>query len=173
MTVRVLISFFSEDRPGVVEALSAAVDAHGGNWLDSQQSRLGGRFAGIVLTDVPTENQDALQKSLADLASEGITTNLASSEEDAGREKLPIRRVTVLGPDRQGIVLELTRALRNAGFNVLRLETLVETAPMSGEMLFRADATIELLSGCRLDELEWQLDALAERMTLDIDILDA
>ena len=67
-------------------------------------------------------------------------------------------------------MLELTRALRHAGFNVLRLETTVETAPMSGELLFRAVADIELLEGCRLDELEWQLDALAERMTLDIDI---
>ena len=53
------------------------------------------------------------------------------------------------------------------------METAVESAPMSGEPLFRAVADIELLAGCRLDELEWQLDAMAERMTLDIDIEEA
>ena len=172
MTARVLISFFCDDRPGVVESLSAILEAQGGNWLDSQLSRLGGRFAGIVLAEVPTEALERLPATMAALQSDGITATVseASDDEPSG---LPERRVTVLGPDRPGIVLELTRALRGAGFNVLRLETSVETAPMSGEPLFRAEARIELLDGCRLDELEWQLDALAERMTLDIDIVDA
>jgi glycine cleavage system regulatory protein len=89
------------------------------------------------------------------------------------RQRFPQRRIGVLGPDRPGIVHELTRALHSSGFNVLQLETSVETAPMSGEPMFRAEAVVELLEGCRLDELEWQLDAMAERMTLDIDIEDA
>jgi glycine cleavage system regulatory protein len=169
MTARVLISFFCADRPGVVESLSAVVQAEGGNWLDSQLSRLGGRFAGIVLAEIPTDALDRLPAALIALRSDGITATITEAEAESSAE-LPVRRVTVLGPDRPGIVLELTRALRNAGFNVLRLETSVETAPMSVELLFRAEVRIELLEGCRLDELEWQLDALAERMTLDIDL---
>ena len=169
MTAQVLISFFCEDRPGVVESLSRVIEECDGNWLDSQLSRLGGRFAGIVLAEVPHDLHAALRESLEALASEGITATVAETEA-AHAAELPVRRISVLGPDRPGIVLELTRALRHAGFNVLRLETSVETAPMSGEPLFRADARVELLSGSRLDELEWELDALAERMTLDIDI---
>ena len=53
MTIRVLISFFSDDRPGVIEDLSSAVGDCGGNWLDSQLSRLGGRFAGVLQAQVP------------------------------------------------------------------------------------------------------------------------
>jgi glycine cleavage system regulatory protein len=169
MTVRVLISFYSEDRPGVVEALSAVLDEQGGNWLDSQLSRLGGRFAGIVLAEVPAAQREHLAEGLQSLAAEGVSATLSDCGEDDAPH-YPMRRVTVLGPDRPGIVRELTRALRGAGFNVQRLETSVETAAMSGEPLFRAEADIELLSGCRLDELEWELDAMAERMTLDIDI---
>jgi glycine cleavage system regulatory protein len=50
------------------------------------------------------------------------------------------------------------------------MDTTVETAPMSGEPLFRANTRIELLEGSRLDELEWLLDAMAESMTLEIDL---
>lgn len=172
MTTRVLVSFFCDDRPGVVETLSGAVDAAGGNWLDSQLSRLGGRFAGVLLVALPDTEKAALQRALETLAEDGITATLSDGDGDESRQ-LPRRQITLVGPDRHGIVLELTRALRGAGFNVLRMTTSVETAPMSGEPLFRAEATVELLEGCRLDELEWQLDALAERMTLDIDISDA
>jgi glycine cleavage system regulatory protein len=171
VTTRVLISFFCADRPGVVEALSSAVDAAGGNWLDSQLSRLGGRFAGVVLAALPADRCGELEAALHALLGEGITAHLSVCD-NAAESALPVRHISILGPDRHGIVLELTRALRAAGFNVLKLNTAVETAAMSGEPLFRAEATVELLEGCRLDELEWQLDAMAERMTLDIDIHD-
>jgi glycine cleavage system regulatory protein len=141
-----------------------------GNWLDAQLSRLGGRFAGVVLVAAGRRPGAGTATALEALADDGITATLSAGDRRA--PALPRRHITLLGPDRHGIVLELTRALRGSGFNVLRMTTSVETAPMSGEPLFRAEATVELLEGCRLDELEWQLDALAERMTLDIDISD-
>jgi glycine cleavage system regulatory protein len=172
MTARVLISFFAADRPGVVEALSAAIEASQGNWLDARLSRLGGRFAGVVLAQLAADRVQELSTALAGLEATGIVAHLTDAA-TADAPALPQRRIGVLGPDRPGIVHELTRALHSSGFNVLQLETSVETAPMSGEPMFRAEAVVELLEGCRLDELEWQLDAMAERMTLDIDIEDA
>ena len=170
MTTRVLISFYCDDRPGVIEELSGAIESAGGNWLDSQLSRLGGRFAGVLQALIPRAAQSELAEALAALESSGITATLTSAG-DALAPVASVRRITLLGPDRSGIVHELTRALHRAGFNVLSLETTVETAPMSGEPLFRASARIELLEGSRLDELEWQLDAMAEAMTLEIDLL--
>lgn len=166
---RFLISFYCDDRPGVVERLSAAVDGAQGNWLDSQLARLGGRFAGVVHVQLPADAGDLLAARLGELESEGITATLTT----AGDKSTPYsatQTINLLGPDRPGIVLELTKALHRAGFNVQTLETTVETAPMSGEALFRAIAKIELLEGARLDELEWQLDAMAEAMTLEIDL---
>lgn len=171
MTTRVLISFFCDDRPGVIEEISRLIEAHGGNWLDSQLARLGGRFAGVLLVQVPGTRQEALGAALEGLEAQGIRTSLTSGGE-APSPAPASRRITLLGPDRPGIVHELTRAMRAAGFNVLSMTTSVEGAPMSGEALFRAEARIELGEGSRLDELEWQLDAMAEAMTLEIDILD-
>ncbi|EAQ99268.2 glycine cleavage system protein R [Congregibacter litoralis] len=170
MTTRVLISFFCDDRPGVIEQLSALINQHGGNWLDSQLSRLGGRFAGVLQAQLPEDQQEALGDALSRLEADGIICSLT----DAGaapQESLATQRLTLLGPDRPGIVRELTRALRMAGFNIRSMETSVETAPMSGEPLFRAEACIELHSDSRLDELEWQLDAMADSMTLEIDLI--
>lgn len=174
MTIRVLISFFCDDRPGVIEEISRLIETHRGNWLDSQLARLGGRFAGVLLVQVPVARQEALAAALAGLESRGIRATLTSGGEAPSSSPAPAsRRITLLGPDRPGIVHELTRAMHAAGFNVLAMTTSVESAPMSGEPLFRAEARIEIGEGSRLDELEWQLDAMAEAMTLDIDILDA
>jgi len=172
VTIRVLISFFCDDRPGVIEEISRLIEAHDGNWLDSQLAKLGGRFAGVLLAQVPVARQEALTEALGCLEAQGITASLTGGGE-APVPSAASRRITLLGPDRPGIVHELTRALHAAGFNVLSMTTSVEGAPMSGELLFRAEARIELGEGSRLDELEWQLDAMAEAMTLEIDILDA
>lgn len=171
MTTRVLISFFCDDRPGVIETLSRQIEAQGGNWLDSQLTRLGGRFTGILQAQLPAAKQEDLAASLEALSAEGITAMLTSAGQDPEVQSA-CRRITVLGPDRSGIVHEMTRALRSANFNVRSMATTVETAPMSGEPLFRAEAVIELLEGSRLPELVTALDAMAEAMTLEIDLLE-
>lgn len=170
MTSRVLISFFCDDRPGVVEQLSGLISDHQGNWLDSQLSRLGGRFAGVLQAQIPETQRDALNSALQALKSAGITSSLTDAG-DAGTLAVDTQRLTLMGPDRVGIVRELTKALRSAGFNVRSMNTLVETAPMSGEPLFRAEATIEIDQDSRLSELEAQLEKMAEAMTLEIDLL--
>lgn len=170
MTSRVLISFFCDDRPGVIEQLSGLISDHQGNWLDSQLSRLGGRFAGVLQAQIPETQRDALNTALQALESVGITSSLTEAG-DASNTTIDTQRLTLMGPDRSGIVRELTRALRSAGFNVRSMNTVVETAPMSGEPLFRAEATIEVNQNSRLDELEEQLETMADAMTLEIDLL--
>lgn len=169
MTTRVLISFFADDRPGVIEAISSAVARSGGNWLDSRLSRLGGRFAGILQVHIAMSQESALRTALDDLKEAGIVTSMTSAGDPIAAAHAT-RRLSLLGPDRPGIIRELTGALKKAGFNVQSMETGVESAPMSGEALFRATAQIESLEGSRMDELEAQLDAMAEAMTLEIDL---
>jgi len=169
MSEQVLISFFCADRPGRVERLSELFVTRGGNWRESQLSRLGGRFAGVILLQLPGDQVPGLAQDLAALEAEGITAQLTSAD-GAVAEVREQRCIRLLGPDRSGIVRELTHALRACGCNVLDMKTRLESAPMSGELLFAADATVELLDDCRLDVLEQQLDDIAERMTLHIDL---
>ena len=47
MTTTLVVTVMGTDRPGLVEALSKALTAHHGNWLESRIAGLGGRLAGI------------------------------------------------------------------------------------------------------------------------------
>ena len=49
MQTSFIITFIGDDRPGLVEQLSAAIEQSGGNWLESRMSHLAGKFAGIGL----------------------------------------------------------------------------------------------------------------------------
>jgi glycine cleavage system regulatory protein len=48
MSLSLVLTVIGDDRPGLVERLSAAIGKHGGNWLQSSMSHLSGKFAGIV-----------------------------------------------------------------------------------------------------------------------------
>ena len=53
MRVNYVVTIFGSDRPGIVEGLSNAIAKLGGNWQESQMTRLAGRFAGIICIGVP------------------------------------------------------------------------------------------------------------------------
>ena len=51
----VILSVSGSDRPGLTEALAAAVLSAEGNWLESHLSRLGGLYVGSVLVALAAE----------------------------------------------------------------------------------------------------------------------
>ena len=68
-----VMTLIGQDRPGLVESVAALVAEHGGNWLESRMSRLGGHFAGILRVEVPSENELPLVAALKKLDSRGLT----------------------------------------------------------------------------------------------------
>ena len=58
MRSKLVMTIIGRDRPGLVESVAALVVEHGGNWLESRMSRLGGQFAGILRVEVP-EGEEA------------------------------------------------------------------------------------------------------------------
>lgn len=170
MQTSFIVTFIGDDRPGLVECVSSAIERCGGNWQESRLSQLGGKFAGLVLVALPEDAGEALQQALKGLASSGISVRVtpaaAATVNDAGR------RVTlaVLGPDRPGIVREISRALAAEQVNVIEMESEVSSAPMSGEPMFRADILGEIPQSASMDALADALDVIAEEMTLEIDL---
>src|SRR5258705_2581158 len=68
-----VMTVIGQDRPGLVDSVASLVAEHGGNWLESRMSRLGGYFAGILRVEVPDEKQPSLVAALNALASRGLT----------------------------------------------------------------------------------------------------
>ena len=56
-----VLSVVGSDRPGLTQALAAAVLSAGGNWLESHLSRLGGLYVGSVLVELEADGVDRLR----------------------------------------------------------------------------------------------------------------
>lgn len=167
MSTSLVLTAIGDDRPGLVEAISRTVADHGGNWVESRMSRLGGKFAGILLVDVSTERREGLVHALQDLSTQGLRVQVEVSGKHETPTLKPVR-LELIGQDRPGIVRDVSRALSQRGVNVERLSTECISAPMSGEVLFKANAELLLPSGVTLDDLREGLETIANELMVDI-----
>ena len=112
MNAPLVITFVGPDRAGLVSAVSDAVAAHGGTWLESRLARLAGQFAGVVRADVPAEQAAALEAALAALPGLSLIVSKGGGEARQPKRRL---RLELLGLDRPGIVRDATGALAGSG----------------------------------------------------------
>lgn len=170
MTTLVL-TMIGNDRSGLVDALSGAIVAHGGNWQRSHMSHLAGKFAGIVVVTVPDNRADDLLADLAPLEEQGLLDVTAEVAEEvaeiAGVTRLALHLV---GHDRPGIVHEVSHALARHHVSIEELETATVSAPMSAELLFEADAVLVAPADASLDGLRTSLEDLANELMVDIEL---
>lgn len=170
MQLSLVMTVIGQDRPGLVESVARVVAEHGGNWLESRMSRLGGQFAGIVRVQVPREHEVGVVRALKALEAEGLTVVVHSDPPAArGGERL-LRVLDLVGQDRPGIVREISHALASFGVNVEELHTELSSAAMSGETLFRARAIVSIPPACRLDELRTRLEQIAADLIVDVSL---
>ena len=164
-----VLTVIGDDRAGLVSALADVVAAHGGNWEQSQMAELAGKFAGIVLVSVPDANIGAFTAALTPLAAIlDVKAHLGGEQvSDARRFSLHL-----LGNDQPGIIRELSGALTMLGVSIDRLTTSTRGAPMTGGVLFEADAVLEAPVDTDLDDLRAVLEGLAGELMVDI-TLDA
>ncbi len=167
-----VLSLIGRDRPGLVEAVSAAVAGHGGNWLESRMAHLAGQFAGILRVQVAADQVAALARALHELERDGLRVLVETATGEPVIET-PLLVLELLGQDRPGIVREIAHTLARGGVNVEELETTVESAPMSGERLFRARARLRLPAGLSPGELRRALDAVASDLMVDVTLVEA
>jgi glycine cleavage system regulatory protein len=172
VTTAYIITFIGDDRPGLVEQLSSVIENNGGNWHESRLSQLGGKFAGLVLISLPSDNGPRLEAELKGLADSGISVRVTpTGDSTPGAHG---RRVTLsaIGPDRLGIVKEIARTLASRGVNVVEMDSEVSSAPMSGEQLFQTRIDVEIPDDLSLDDLADELDEIANQLTLEIEFED-
>lgn len=167
VTIRKLvIGFIGKDEPGLIRGIANVVAEHEGSWLESRMSQLANRFAGIAVVAVTDARLAELKAALTAL--EQVSTVVEEAEETETKN-VRVLEINVVGPDRPGIVHEVTQALEQHVANVVQMETNIAAAPMSGELTFSADATVEVDYNVEWRALADKLDAVA--LDLGIDIL--
>lgn len=170
METSFIVSFIGDDRPGLVEQLSRVIEESRGSWHESQLSQLGGKFAGLVLVSLPEGDGTQLEQALKGLSASGISVRVTPTGTALVIPSARRVTLTILGPDRLGIVREISHALASHQVNVVEMDSHVSSAPMSAEMLFQARIDAEIPANADLDDLSDTLDEIANQMTLDISL---
>jgi glycine cleavage system regulatory protein len=165
-----VMTVIGDDRPGLVEFVASLVTEHGGNWLESRMSRLGGQFAGIVHVEVPEDKEQALTVALKKLSVRGLNVVVHSDRPQAVAGQRPLSLLEIVGQDRPGIVRQITHALASFGVNVEELQTECASAAMSGETLFKARAKLSIPESCNVAELRRQLEKIAADLIVEFSL---
>jgi len=165
-----VMTVIGQDRPGLVESVARLVAEHGGNWLESRMSRLGGQFAGILRVEIPAEREAALVASLKKLDACGLAVVVSQDQAPLPTVGGKLRALEIVGHDRPGIVRQIAQALARHNVNVEDLETERSSAAMTGEILFKASAKLNIPGSCDLAALRQELEKIAADLIVDISL---
>jgi glycine cleavage system regulatory protein len=169
MLASLVLTVIGPDRPGIVESIAGTLAAHGGNWEQSQMAHLAGQFAGILRISVDAARLPELRHALEGLARSGLRV-VSETCTELQRPLARTLRLELTGADRQGIVHEIARALASRDINIEELTTSFESAPMSGEGLFHANALLRVPARVNDRELQHALEDIADDLMVDISL---
>lgn len=167
MNTYLVLTVIGDDKPGLVESLSSVIADNGGNWLESSMSQLAGKFAGILRVSVGKQNADALVAGLEGLSGD-LKLVIEQAESSDSSETPRTVELSLVGNDRPGIVREISHALAVLSVNVEQLTTECAPAPMSSDPLFRTQATLQVPQGMQLEDLQAELERLADDLIVEL-----
>lgn len=171
--IPLVLTFVGDDRPGLVSAVSEKIAACGATWLESRSARLAGKFAGILLVNVPEARATELRSSLRLLETTGL--HLTVEQGAAGADAQPqgrLLKLDIIGNERPGIVRDVTSALTGLGVNIEEFASNLESAPFTGVDMFRARARLRSPNRLSIEELRKALERLAGEIMVDLAIID-
>ena len=166
-----VLTIVGADKPGLVDSVAREIAALGGNWEESRMVRLAGQFAGVLLVSIETARTDELAAALRKLGPSGLRIELhPTSAQAATTPAVPHWKLEVTGNDRPGIIRDISRILAERNVNVEELESLVASAPMSGEPMFTARFWIAV-GESHVADLRARLEALGGELMVDLTAL--
>lgn len=172
MSDTLIITFMARDRPGIVDQLSQIVTAHDGNWMESRMAHLAETFAGVARVSVASDKAVGLKAAVQALESAGFQVMVHDADSAGPTPTGALLSFEIFGPDHPGIVHELTHKIATLGASVEEMETRIESAPVGGGTIFRADTTVRLPDGLSEDDFKNALEESAETLFVDIVIED-
>lgn len=168
-----ILTLIGPDKPGLVEAVAETLARHQGNWLESRMTHLAGMFAGILRASVPEDRIQSLTSALGALEARGLRFHFARSVAPSGEAPRRALVLGLVGNDRPGIVMEVSRALAARGVNIEDLGTEVVSAPMSGEPLFKATARLEAPATVEVADVRRDLERIANDLMVEVSLAPA
>ncbi|HVF84682.1 MAG TPA: ACT domain-containing protein [Abditibacteriaceae bacterium] len=157
----IIITAVGKDRPGMAHALAQKLAQSGCNIEDTTMTRLSGEFAMILIVSPPQHiAPEEMMQTLKPLEnSHGLFINCRAIEDSAEDEdgEAPRYLLSVYGPERAGLVAQITGVLAQRNINITDVQTRVASAGAAYIMLFE----IELPTGLDAQTLTASLEDAA------------
>lgn len=164
-----ILSVVGSDRPGLTQALAAAVLSAGGNWLESHLSQLGGLYVGSVLVGVEAEGVERLRAAVSAVDAHGLEVRIAPALEAAPAAGETVG-FSLVGQDRPGIVHEVTARLSALGANIESFETRLSLEAHTGAPLFHMEALLSLPAALSAAAVQDALEAISAEIMVDVSV---
>ena len=167
-----VLSVVGSDRPGLTQALAAAVLSAGGNWLESHLSRLGGLYVGSVLVELAADGAERLRAAVSAVDAHGLEVRIAPAAEQTGAAGEALQ-FGLVGQDRPGIVNQVTAILTRLDANIETFESWISAEPHSGAPLFHMATRLRLPPGLDAGKVQAALEAISGEIMVDISLTPA
>ena len=161
----IIISAIGSDRPGIVSELCGVITSHGGNVEESRMSGLGSDFAIIMLVTVAPDWEESLEVALKSITELTIITKPTKLPQISDDRQF---RIDLSGADNEGIVKVLSKYLAGKSINIVKMETHISHAPVSGTPLFNLNASILVPGGVEEKEIQFDLSQIAQDLGVEI-----
>ena len=165
-----VLRVYGDDRAGLVESLSEAVDSNGGSWDKSYMAEIAGKFVGVVAVSVPDPKVAGLMADLESLRTEGLDIDVHAVDALAEPEPHREMRLDVSGQDHPGIIHDISHALAERGISIAELTTELSDSPMGGGVLFEAQMTLHASESTSFAELNDALAKVADELVVDFEL---
>lgn len=167
-----VLTIVGTDRPGLVEAVAEAVAGAGGNWLESRMAHLAGKFAGILRVRAPADAVPGLVAAIEGLSQADLKVIVEHGAALAAGRPPRLVELDLVGLDRVGIVRDISGVLARHGANIEELVTDSSSAPMSGELLFRARVRLTVPPGADLGQLRADLERFSTELMVELRLVE-
>jgi glycine cleavage system transcriptional repressor len=168
----IVVSALGKDRPGFVNRITRAIKELGGNIELQRSTSMADEYALIILFSMPGDPgqvADAVGK-LAALRTDDTIVNAreALSPSAGGAESAGCAELVASGADQPGIIDAVTLVLFQDHVNIQSMDYDTESAPMTGEHLFRLSARLAIPKGLDVARLREKLRAMERQYNFDV-----
>jgi glycine cleavage system regulatory protein len=165
------------DQPGLVRLVSAYIAARRGNIEDSRMVALGGMCGLMLLVSAEPACAQRLIAEIAELEREAelrvMIQGARETTSKGARGVGALWSVSASAVDREGLIVDIADAVRNAGGNIVELDTTTYQAMPAGEQMFELKMTVALRAAGEVGRMKDALAVLATEHRIAIDIKPA
>ena len=166
--INFVVTLLGQDHIGIVEAFSHAVADHSGTWCESRVLQVDTQFGGVFRAQLPSDQADAFEAALRTEFEGEFQLGVARSQAvDAPQQDGNSFSVRVICSDRQGLVEDFAHMCTERSINIVELQTELQTAAMSGLVLFCINAVAECSSPLDRSEFASAIETLGHDVVVD------